>query len=162
MAELTGPGWDLPAEVREAVDFHWFHVVPGRSLVLTVLSDAPVWYVGHYQGRRMRRCMGESCELCAQGLGSQVRYVLGAVEVATRTVGVIEMGKSNALLVRSWAGRNGGLRGMTLELSKSSSHKQSRMELLYIDRPAAPWISGLKAPDLAAALHRTWERMGSG
>lgn len=162
LAEQVGSGWDLPAEVRDQVDFHWFHVVPGRSLRLVILSGAPLWYVGHFVKGRMRKCSGEGCGFCELGIGSQVRYVFGGVEPTTRTVGVVEVGKSVAQLMRSWADRVGGLRWMQVEFQKVSAAKQSRMEVQLVSENPPHWSKALECPDLAQALFRTWERQGGG
>jgi hypothetical protein len=153
-----GEGWDLPKRVRDSIDFHWFKVKPGRPVVLGILSVVPVWYVGHFHQKRMRRCSGDGCELCALGIGGQVRYLFGCVEPATGILGVMEVGKSVGLQLRDWAARRGSMRGMLVEFCKATGAKRSHTELSYVEMEEAPvWLKH-GAPDLKLVLERTWAR----
>jgi hypothetical protein len=159
MPGIVGDGWDPPAAVRDRCEFHWFHVSPGSVLVIVVLSAAPSWYVGHFDAGRMRRCEGPVCALCAKGVGRQLRYVFSCVEISTHQNGVVEVSKSVAELLREWAARKCGFRGMVLQLEKATKSKHSRMEVKYIDRDAPVWASEVEAVDVLEALEATWERM---
>lgn len=154
----VGRGWDPPDEVRDRVEFHWFHVVPGRSLLLCMLSTEPLWYVGHFEKGRMRPCLGAGCEPCTRGVGTQLRYVVSAVEVTTKQLGVIEMSKSVALAVKDFASSNGGLHGLLVEFVKSARSKHSRMECMFLNEHAPGWAFAMQGLDLAEVLARTWER----
>jgi len=158
MAGIAGEGWDPPTAVRDRCEFHWFHVTPGNVIVVVVLSQAPVWYVGHFEKGRMRRCDGPGCEMCAQGLGRQLRYVFCAVEISTRQNGLMEVSKSVAELLRDWSARNGGFRGMVLQVEKASKSKHSRMEVRFLDRNPPSWASEVQAVDILEALENTWSR----
>lgn len=157
-----GEGWDVPKTVRDVVDFHWFKVRPGKSLRVGVLSVKPLWYVGHFQDGRMRKCPGEGCELCRVGLGSQLRYVFGAWDCEAEVCGIMEISKSIAQLIQSWVARNGGFRGMLLEFRKGSSKKQSRTEVNFVEIAEPPVWLKYPAPDLKLCLERTWARQTSG
>jgi len=157
--DRLGDGWDPPQAIVDRVEFHWFHVDPGRSLVLGILSTAPMWYVGHFEGGRMRQCSGTGCLSCLKGVGAQIRYVFSAVELTTRQVGVIEVSKSVAELIRSWEARNGSLRGMVLEFQKVSRSKQSRMDVGYIAECWPSWCVTVAPLDLRDVLSNTWGRM---
>jgi hypothetical protein len=160
MPGIVGEGWDPPPAVRDRCEFHWFHVVPGNCLVLCVLSQAPSWYVGHFEGKRMKRCDGPTCEMCGRGVGRQLRYVFAAVETSTRQNGLMEVSKSVAELLRSWSARNLGFRGMVLQFEKVTSSKNSRMDVKYVDREPPVWASEVEAVDVLEALESTWERLG--
>ena len=151
-----GEGWELSAEAEQAQAFHWFRVSPRAALEVAVLSDAPVWYTGHFVEGRMWPCAGEGCRLCAEGIGTQVRFVLAVCELSTRRVGLLEMGRSNGLAVRDWCGRNGGLKGMVLEFYKHSKASTSRTEVSYIDRLPPPWVYAMPVPEVRKALVNTW------
>jgi len=153
-----GEGWDLPDPVRQAVDFHWFHVTPKKRLVLAVLSTKPTWYVGHFYQGRMRQCERVDCSLCAAQIGAQVRYVFAVVEVTTRIVGVLEVGKEVGLLIRDQAAGRGFLRGLVIELGKASGSRQSRTEVQGIEGIAPTWCMSIPEPDLGHILRRTWDR----
>jgi len=155
-----GEGWEVPPSEIPWSDHHWFRVSPRGALVVVCLSEGPLWYSGHYVAGRMAPCTGEGCELCAEGIGGQVRYVFSAAEVSTRRVGLLEVGRSNGLLIRSWMGRNGGFRGMVLELTKHSHSKGSRTEVVYVDREEPPWYLALEVPDVKRALLMTWKKGG--
>jgi len=159
--DQVGEGWEVPTEVKDRVQFHWFHVYPGKALLLCFLSPAALWYVGHYEGGRMRLCIGEGCELCEKGCGKQIRYVVSAVEVTTRKVGVIEVGESIALTLKDLCSRNGGLRGMIVECMKATKSKHSRMEMVPVHEAPPAWALALAPLDLREVLEKTWQRQGS-
>lgn len=154
----VGEGFDLPPDQQPWSDFHWFKVSPRRSLVVVVLSEQPLWYSGHFLDGRMWPCCGTGCEMCAHGIGGQVRYVLACAEVSTRRVGILEIGRGIGLQVRDWIERHETLRGMQLELQKHSLSRQSRTEVLYIDGEVAPWWRTLPIPDVKRALLLTWRK----
>jgi len=153
-----GSGWEVPADVRDRVEFHWFHVPISGCLVLGILSAAPAWYVGHFEKGRMRQCIGKGCICCEQGLGSQLRYVVSAVDLSTHQVGVLEFGASVAELIRQWASGFGYLRGMMIEISRATKSKHSRMEVSMIRDPPKAWVLATESLDLNEVLERTWER----
>ncbi len=155
-----GEGWEVPPAEIPWSTHHWFRVSPRSSLVVVCLSEAPLWYSGHFIGGRMAPCVGEDCELCGQGVGGQVRYVFAAAEVATKRVGLLEVGIANGLLIRSWIPRRTEFRGMVLELSKHSHSRASRTEVIYIDEVLPPWYLALEVPDVKRALLMTWKKAG--
>lgn len=108
----------------------------------------------------MAPCSGSGCDFCATGIGAQVRYTVACAETSTRRVGLIEFGRSNGLLLRDWMNRQGGLRGMVIEVSKHSKNVQSRTEIKYIDLPCEHWYLGMEVPDAATALFLTWHKAG--
>jgi hypothetical protein len=75
---------------------------------------------------------------------------------------VIELGKSVALQLRDMAGRNGGLRGMMCEFTKSTKAKHSRTDVAYEEARAPAWALAIPEIDLHEVLARTWERGMSG
>lgn len=154
----VGEGWDLPAEEEPSSDFHWFKVSPKGSLVLVVLSERPLWYTGHFVDGRMWPCQGSGCEMCEHGVGSQVRYVLAVAEVSSHRVGLIEMGRGIGLQIREWMDRRSELRGMVLEWSKHSLSRQSRTEVIFVDRECPPWWRVQNVPDVHRALLLTWRK----
>jgi len=157
--EKIGAGWEVPSEVRDRVEFHWFHSYPGKSLCLGVLSGSPVWYVGHFHQGRMVQCLRDGCSLCEQGVGGQIRYVVSCAELSSRQVGVIELGKSPALMLKDEACRNGGLRGLLFEVVKATKSKHSRMEISMIHEHPPAWLMATEPLDLVEVMSRTWERM---
>jgi len=156
----VGEGWDPPPSEAGWSDWTWFKVRGGRILVVVILSEAPVWYLAHFYMGRMRPCVGSDCELCHNKIGTQLRYALAVAEVSSRRVGLLEVGKTVALQIRDWVPRNGGLRGMVLELGKYTTSKQSRMEVAFVERSEGPWWHSLEAPDVRRALRSTWEKAG--
>jgi hypothetical protein len=98
--------------------------------------------------------------MCAAGIGAQVRYCLAVAERSSRRVGLLELGRENGQLIRSWTSRNGGLRGMTIELTKHSRSVQSRTEVVYVDETCPPWYREVGVPDVLLALYLTWHKAG--
>lgn len=160
MTMAIGEGWDLPPGSEPWSDFHWFTVSTRQDLEIVLLSSVPVWYTGHFLGGRMCPCLGTGCEYCGAAIGAQVRYCFGCAEVYQRRVGLIEMGRSNGLLLQEWSRRAGGLRGMSVRLSKHSKSSQSRTEMTYLDIEAPGWVLGVKPPDASLALYLTWHKAG--
>lgn len=155
-----GEGWELPPGAEPWSDFHWFQVSTRQELEVVILSERPVWYTGHFVRNRMAPCPGAGCEFCGAAIGSQIRYCFGVVELFTRRVGLLELGRSNGLLVQDWSYRSGGLRGMTLRLSKHSKSAQSRCVLEYVEEEPPGYVAKLVAPDPSLALYLTWHKAG--
>jgi hypothetical protein len=155
-----GDGFDLPPGAEPWSDFHWFQPSTRGDLVLVMLSDSPIWYTGHYVSGRMCPCAGTGCDYCASGIAAQVRYVMAVAEIETRRIGLIEFGRTNGLLIRDWMPRNGGLRGMVIDVTKHSKNVQSRTEIKYCDRMPDPWYLALDVPDCCVALFLTWHKAG--
>jgi hypothetical protein len=153
-----GSGWDVPSDVKDRVEFHWFHVPVTGSLVLGVLSPAPTWYVGHFDGKRMQECTGKGCDLCTKGMGTQLRYVVSCVDISTHQVGVFEFGASVSMLIQQWSSGLGYLRGLTIEIGRASKSKHSRMEVKLIREAPLAWVLATNPLDLIEVLERTWER----
>ncbi len=156
----VGDGWELPPGAEPWTDFHWFSCSARCDLHLVVLSEVPVWYTGHFLGGRMVPCVGSECDACAAAIGAQVRYCFAVAEMSSHRVGLIEMGRANGLQIEDWTHRNGGLRGMQLELFKHSKHPQSRTEIRYVESMMPAWAERLRAADPALALYLTWHKMG--
>jgi hypothetical protein len=160
MSERLGSGWDVPAEVRDHVVFHWFHIGPGTRRKFCVLSRAPVWYVGHFDHGRMRQCVGAACEHCAHGTGKQIRYVVSVVDLESRQLGVVEISASLADDIKVAAERNGGLRGLLMSMGKASKAKQSRTEVQFMGDVPPEWTFDLEPLNLREVLEKTWDRLG--
>jgi len=155
---VVGTGWDLPDEVRDRTEFHWFHVPPGGELLLGCLSPCPLWYVGHYHKGRMRACRGDECPLCAMGTGRQIRWVLSCMDLRTHRVGVLEVGDGPGRVIKDSCGGNGRLRGLILAIRHTSKAKQSRLEVEVIHEPPPPRLMSTEALDLKEVLFSTWDR----
>jgi len=84
------------------------------------------------------------------------------VEITTRQIGILDVGKSVADMLREWTGRKGCFRGMMLEFTKASRSKHSRMEVHYIDRPEPSWMVTMQPVNLLEALESTWDRQVNG
>jgi len=82
------------------------------------------------------------------------------MDPCTRQIGVIELSKPVAELLRDWSNRNGGFRGMTIEFSKASKSKHSRMEVRFCDVPPSPFAMSQEPYDLGEVMRLTWERLG--
>lgn len=154
-----GDGWDLPQGVKAWSNFHWFKVSPRKPLDVVVLSERPTWYVGHFVDGRMMPCQAPRCAMCEDGVGQQVRYVLGVVEVDTRRTGLLEVSESLGLLIRDWVPRSEGLRGMHLVFTKHSPSVKSRSEVELRDTYEQAWHRSLECPDPEVALELTWKKM---
>lgn len=157
---MLGEGFDLPENFEQWSDWTWFKVRPGRILVLAVLSEQPISYVGHYTRGRMVPCVGHECKLCRDQVGKQLRYCFAATELATQRVGLMEVGRAVACQIQDWIPRHGGFRGMVIEFGKYSHSKQSRMELQYVEKAIPVWFHQIEVPNVVDALYATWEKAG--
>lgn len=158
--QSVGSGWDLPPGVSPFAGFHWMKVSPRRDLEVRVLCHQPVWYVGHFVKGRMVPCVGSECELCAEGIGTQTRWVFTVADAATRKAGLLEVSEAIALQIRDWVARYEGLRGMALRFSKHSSSLRSRTNVELMEMGGEPWYVNLEEPDAKMALQLTWKKMG--
>lgn len=96
--------------------------------------------------------------MCAEQVGSQLRYVFAGADIVTQRVGLIETGQSVAAEIKDMSIRHGQLRGMCLEFAKYSRAKNSRMEISPIDPLDGSWWAKLPIPDIPKALELTWQR----
>jgi hypothetical protein len=158
MQPKVGGGFGLPEGSDGWSDWTWFHARHPQETRLTILCEEPVHYSGHFRKGRMVPCLGEGCPLCAQGFGNQARYVFSVVEWETRRIGLIELGRGNALQVADWMGAAGGLRGLSISITRSSSKKQSSIDMKWLQEEAPIYFRHLKGPDLKRALEATFSR----
>ena len=154
----VGEGWDVAPEDRPWSDFHWWKVPAKGVLVLALVGEKPLYYVGHYVDGRMWPCLGPDCGMCKNSVGSQIRYVMGAVDISTRRVGILEVGRSNGMLIRDWVGARGAMTGQVIELEKHSHSRVSRTEIRRVEKEVGPWIHQIQLPDLRRALILTWDK----
>lgn len=158
MQPKVASGFGLPEGSDGWTDWTWFHArypIPTR---LTVLCDSPANYSGHFRKGRMVPCLGEACPLCAMGLGNQARYVFSVVEWQDRRVGLLELGRGQALLLQDWSEAAGGLRGVSIEIVRSSGKKQSSIDMTLVSEEVPIYFRHLPGPDPAKALLSTFQR----
>lgn len=152
--------WDVP-DIGSSVGYTWYHVPAGGSLYVVVLSDRPTWYVGHYVGGRMLRCVGANCAWCDRGVGRQIRCVLCVAESSTHRVGVIELSQSVGLLVRDWGYARGTMRGLQVEFSRVGRSKHSRIEAICLSDVEPSWSRSLQSLDVREVLDDNLRRSQS-
>ena len=99
--------------------------------------------------------------MCAKGLGTQARYVFSVVEWQSRRVGLLELGRGHALVVQEWIPEGGSLRGVSIELQRSSHSKQSRIDMAFVSDSTPLFFQHIEGPDLARAVKSTWQRQAS-
>lgn len=158
MQPKVSKGFGLPEGNDGWTDWTWFHARYPTPTRLTILCEEPANYVGHFRKGRMVPCLGEGCPLCESGLGNQARYVLAVVEWETRRVGLLELGRGQALRVQDWAEAQGALRGLSIEIVRSSVKKQSSIDMSMVTSSPPVYFQHLKGPDPAEALKQTFQR----
>jgi len=158
MEAPIGDGYDLPEGSGGWTDWTWFHARCGRPSRFTILCDAPVHYAGHWMRGRMVPCPRDGCPLCAEGFGTQARYVFSVVEWSSRRVGLLEVGRGHALQIRDWSPRDGTARGVSIEIERISREKQSRVDMTLVADACPLFFQHVASPDLARALKSTWQR----
>lgn len=161
MKPKIGTGFDLPEGNDGWTDWTWFHARSAMPTRFTILCVSPVHYAGHFSKGRMVPCAGDDCPLCSKGLGTQARYVFSVVEWQTRRIGLLELGRGHALQIQDWMPQAGGLRGLTIELQRSSHSKQSRVDMTLISDSTPLFFQHLEGPDLLRAVQSTWQRAAS-
>jgi hypothetical protein len=158
MPPKVASGFGLPEGNDGWTDWTWFHARYPQITRLTVLCEAPANYSGHYRKGRMVPCLGERCPLCESGFGSQARYVFAVVDWESRRVGLLELGRSQALRVQDWAETFGALRGVSFEIVRSSGKKQSSIDMSLVTAEVPLYFQHLSGPDPATAVESTWAR----
>jgi len=153
-------GWDPPEGTQGWSDWHWWKIPTGKVLQLVVLSRKPLGYSGHFHRGRMCPCYGEGCQLCREGIGAQLRYVVGAADLITRRVGMWDMGRSVGLELRELAVDRDSVRGLMVAAGHYSRARQSRTEIERFDGDPPGWIRELESPDICRALVETWRKAG--
>lgn len=157
---MIGEGFNLPGDVKAWSDWSWFHIKPGKSLRLVILSENPLWYGGHYVGKRMQPCHGQECLECERGTGMQVRWVFAAADILTHRAGLVEVGNSTALELKDYVKQTGYFRGLVIHLGRYSHSKMSRIECDLVQEDIPIWSASMAAPELVKCLHATWARAG--
>lgn len=158
MPPKVNSGFGLPEGNDGWTDWTWFHARYPTPTRLTILCEMPANYSGHFRKGRMVPCLGEGCPLCESGLGAQARYVFSVVEWETRRVGLLELGRGQTLRVQDWMATQGSLRGLSIEIVRSSAKKQSSIDMNLVMEAAPVYFQHLKGPDPAEALKQTFSR----
>lgn len=152
-------GFGLPEGNDGWTDWTWFHARYPNPTRLTILCKAPANYSGHFRKGRMVPCLGDRCPLCEMGLGSQARYVFSVVDWETRRVGLLELGRGQALRVQDWAESFGSLRGLSVEIVRSSAKKQSSLDMRMVTEAVPVYFQHMEGPDPVKAVAQTWARV---
>ena len=149
-------GFDLPEGMAREETWTWFHPNGQEALGLLIISEAPVAYTGHYARGRMRPCVGECCPLCEKNIGKQARYVFSAVRIRDGKVGILELGRPAALVVRDLAQARGRIKGLAIELFRTSESKHSRIEVKAFEGIVPKPFLNFQPLDVSRVLEVTW------
>jgi hypothetical protein len=84
--------------------------------------------------------------------------VFAVVEWETRRVGLLELGRGQTLRVQDWMEVQGSLRGLSIEIVRSSVKKQSSIDMSMVTLAAPLYFQHLKGPDPVEALKQTFQR----
>jgi hypothetical protein len=79
------------------------------------------------------------------------------MEPLTGRKGLIELGRQPALMIKDHAPASGGLRGMSIAITRYSNSKLSRLEVDFPDRVAGAELDQVEEPNLRRALVSTWQ-----
>ena len=135
---LVGPAW------------HWLHPEPGRTIGFLVVCEAPLWFRGHFSGRRMEACEGNGCSLCASGVGIQRRWIATGIEERSGIVYAWEFGDAVAEVLKREQKKKGSCRGLLLEIGRSgeSVHTRLRVECMGVQKVSEASEKKVPAPAL--------------
>lgn len=161
MMEIT-EGFGLPDGMGREDQWTWFHCSPGEKLGLLILSEKPYGYAGHYVRGRMRNCAGEGCKTCERGIGKQARYVMSACRIRDGKIGILEVGRPAALMIRELAQGRGRLRGLAIQLEREGVSKHSRIEVAVFEGIVPKPFESFPALDVPRVLELTWATALSG
>jgi len=132
-------GWGDTAAAPSST-YCWFHIPVVGGLDVTILSETPTRYTGHFVGRTMRPCANRGCHWCEVGLGKQLRWVLSVVDMVSGVRGCIEVGAAAAEAIRASTAELGELRGARIRLSRATTARNSEV------------LVGLKGREPASAV----------
>lgn len=149
-------GFDLPEGMAREETWTWFHPNGQEPLGLLIISEAPVSYPGHYSRGRMRPCTGEGCQLCEKNVGKQARYVFCAVRIRDGKIGILELGRPAALVVRDLAQVRGRIKGLAITLFRASDSKHSRIEVKAFEGIVPKPFMNFQPLDVTRVLEVTW------
>lgn len=152
----TSIGFGLPIGMVAEENWTWFHPERGEPLALLIISAAPVAYTGHFYRGRMRPCADENCQLCEKNIGKQARYVFSAVRIRDGKIGILEVGRPAALVIRDLGLRRGAVKGISIELFRASESKHSRIEVRKFEGVTPKPFENFQEIDLTRALELTW------
>jgi hypothetical protein len=74
-------------------------------------------------------------------------------------VGLLELGRGQALRVQEFAEAAGALRGVSIAIVRSSAKKQSSLELGLLTEEPPIYFHHLEGPNPVKALEQTWSRV---
>ncbi len=121
----VGSGWGNLGESSERGSTRFLHVVTTVPQQYVILSDEIANYYGHFRGGKMVACLGDGCKLCRDGVGKQQRWVFYCFREPDLACGMLEVGRSTALVLRQVCESFGCVRGAKFELWKSGLSKYS-------------------------------------
>lgn len=137
----------------------WTHVPAKGSLSFAVLSTQAFKYLGHWVGHRMAYCHPTDCVYCERRMGTQVKYVLGIMDLRDRQVALIELTPVVAGAIAEQVREAGYLRGLQFELRHEGGVKNSKI----LCKPLGPVLSlaGLpEEPAVKAICEHQWKERG--
>ena len=149
-------GFDLPEGMAREETWTWFHPNRQEPLGLLIISEAPVNYSGHYARGRMRPCSGDGCAYCEKNVGKQARYVFCAVRIRDGKVGILELGRPAALVVRDLSQARGRIKGLAIELFRASESKHSRIDIRGFQGIVPKPFLNFQPLDVFRVLEVTW------
>ena len=126
-------GWAEQDEARPGVkDYRGLFLKnpPGEYPEIIVTCHLPWRYWGHWAVGGVHPCEGEECRHCRSGQGAQLRYVFDVWRPSERRELVWETTEAVAVLVREVSGGTTTLRGLPLQLGKTSTSSRSRTSVV--------------------------------
>jgi hypothetical protein len=149
-------GWGDEEAEADSPSLDWLPIPAAEETLITLLSDLPARYVGHWQPSRrvMRRCsLPAHCPFCFAGLGKQRRFVVAVLD-ERRRIWLWEFGDAVAAQVRARAADN--LRGLKLTLGRSGATLRAPVAVLAWEQTDGADLP--PEPDAAGFLAAQWMR----
>lgn len=111
----------------------FIHIPEGGELRLSFLGHSPTRYEGHWIGKGLKPCIGQSCRICSRGIGTQLRFVFAVLDVDIGHVGLFEIGERTAYRLKRIVDERGYMRGLTCRFWKAGGHQRGGIEIEEIN-----------------------------
>lgn len=149
-------GWGDAAEQAAAPGVGFVHVPARGDLEILFLADEPKTFIGHYVDKRMRPCTHNGCSLCADGMGTQKRWVFPVYDCARGATRLLELGAAPAGQIHRFALDYQGLIGLRFRLSKPGGTLRSTIQVELTGMARVPATELPECPNVLEVMGKIW------
>ena len=151
-------GWGTIKEIKERDSIHFAKVEGDEPNKFLILNHAPVMYEGHFVHGKMIPCEGENCNVCAAGVGKQVRYCFGVYEYRTGWRAVLELSGKQAEVIFDKYLTGDDARGLMITIRRLGKAKTANLRIVHAEYIDMKPREVYRFVDVSQFLEQTWKK----